>query len=314
MLELVNNARGSVGLPELSVDPRLTSIAAGWASSMASAGDISHNPALGSQLGQGWIRLTENVGMGFSLESIHQALMESAGRARRRGLLGGLTDSSATAWCDHPAKSRGGRPVDPTLPSSEQAISAREVTVDDDMPQEVLELLAGEHVVHFLYGTGRVEKEWQGEHDGHRTRYVAVRYRRDGLVVSFPAERAAELGVRRPIAADVVPVVLDALTGGRPLDHQLFVHRKRHNEEALRSGDALLVAATVRDLHAREASSSRRLPPSEVALKRRAIQLLCGEISAARGISEEEALAEILQRLPHVVRRGRGRPRTRAAA
>ncbi len=204
--------------------------------------------------------------------------------------------------------------MDPTVPSSEQTISAREVDAHVDMPHDAPELRAGDDVVHFLYGTGRVEKEWHGEHDGHCARFVAVRYRRDGLVVSFPAARAAELGVRRPIAADAVSVVLDALTGGRAIDRQPFVHRKRHNEEALRSGDALLVAATVRDLHARETSSSRRLPPSEVALKRRAIQLLCGEISAARGISEEEALAEILQRLPQVVRRGRGRPRTRAAA
>ena len=78
MLELVNQARTSAGLPELSLDPRLSSIAAGWASTMAAAGDISHNPALGGQLGQGWVRLTENVGMGLSLESIHRALMESA--------------------------------------------------------------------------------------------------------------------------------------------------------------------------------------------------------------------------------------------
>jgi len=204
--------------------------------------------------------------------------------------------------------------VDVTAPSSGQQTAVREGTVDDAMPRDLVELVAGEHVVHFLYGTGSVEKEWQGEHEGRRTRFVAVRYRREDLVVSFPAERASELGVRRPIAADAVPELLEALTTGRPVDHQLFVHRKRRNEEALRSGDALLVAATVRDLHARETSSSRRLPPSEVALKRRAIELLCGEISAARGISEEEAMAEIMRRLPQVVRRGRGRPRTRAVA
>lgn len=105
MLELVNNALGSVGLPELSVGRRLTSIAAGWASGMASAGDISHNPALGRQLGQGWIRLTENVGMGFSLKSIHQALMESAphyANLTDPGVseigIGSATDDVGTTW------------------------------------------------------------------------------------------------------------------------------------------------------------------------------------------------------------------------
>jgi hypothetical protein len=43
---------------------------------MASAGTISHNPNLSTQV-TGWMKLAENVGMGPSIDSVHQAFVAS---------------------------------------------------------------------------------------------------------------------------------------------------------------------------------------------------------------------------------------------
>ena len=73
---LANSLRASVGVPALTFDDTLASVARTWAGTMAANGTISHNPNLASQL-TGWIKLDENVGMGPDVDTIHQALVAS---------------------------------------------------------------------------------------------------------------------------------------------------------------------------------------------------------------------------------------------
>jgi hypothetical protein len=76
VLALLNQTRASAGIPALVVNPTMASVARSWAGTMAAAGTISHNPNL-STLVTGWTRLGENVGMGGSVDSVHQALLAS---------------------------------------------------------------------------------------------------------------------------------------------------------------------------------------------------------------------------------------------
>jgi uncharacterized protein YkwD len=74
----INELRASRGLPSLAVDTRLTATARGWASSMASAGTISHNPNLAAQAPGDWLKLGENVGVGADVPTLHNAFVNSA--------------------------------------------------------------------------------------------------------------------------------------------------------------------------------------------------------------------------------------------
>jgi len=76
-VSLLNQLRASKGLGPLSVDPALNGIASGWSDHMAAAGTISHNPNLASQAPSNWQTLGENVGMGPSVQSIHDAFVAS---------------------------------------------------------------------------------------------------------------------------------------------------------------------------------------------------------------------------------------------
>lgn len=76
LLTLSNTVRATVGAPPLTLDPQLSAVAQNWSNQMASVGGISHNPSLKDQV-FGWSRLAENVGMGPSIEVIHQALVNS---------------------------------------------------------------------------------------------------------------------------------------------------------------------------------------------------------------------------------------------
>ncbi len=76
LLALTNQARASVGAPALSLDAGISAVARSWAQTMAAQGDISHNPDMGSMI-SGWSRLAENVGVGSSINQVHDALLAS---------------------------------------------------------------------------------------------------------------------------------------------------------------------------------------------------------------------------------------------
>lgn len=82
LLTLTNTVRAAAGSAPLTLDPALSSIAAGWAQSMAAAGNISHNPNLKAQIEgafSDWRKTGENVGFGPTLQSVQDALVASAG-------------------------------------------------------------------------------------------------------------------------------------------------------------------------------------------------------------------------------------------
>lgn len=75
----INAERRSRGRGALVVKDDLSAVARSWATKMAQAGKISHNPNLAKQVKGNWTILGENVGMGGSVESLHRAFMDSPG-------------------------------------------------------------------------------------------------------------------------------------------------------------------------------------------------------------------------------------------
>ena len=77
VLTLIQQTRSSAGAPALRVDSALTSAARSWAAKMARDGTISHNVGLGSQVTAS--KLAENVGMGATVDIVHQGFLNSSG-------------------------------------------------------------------------------------------------------------------------------------------------------------------------------------------------------------------------------------------
>ena len=76
LLSLTNQLRSSQGLSPLTIDAQLTRVAQAWASTVSGRGVISHNSSLPSQL-TGWKVLGENVGVGGTVDAIHQGFLAS---------------------------------------------------------------------------------------------------------------------------------------------------------------------------------------------------------------------------------------------
>jgi hypothetical protein len=86
LVSLTNQERTSRGLAPLQLELQLTRIARDWSTRMAAQGSLSHRPNLGGAIIGSWQRVGENVGVGPSVERIHDAFMNSTGH--RNNVLG----------------------------------------------------------------------------------------------------------------------------------------------------------------------------------------------------------------------------------
>ena len=78
----INQLRASKGLRQLQVSGELTGVARGWTDQMVRNGQISHNPNLGSQVSGNWTKLGENVGVGYDVNGLMQAFINSPAHYR----------------------------------------------------------------------------------------------------------------------------------------------------------------------------------------------------------------------------------------
>jgi hypothetical protein len=73
----INRLRASKGLGQLAVSGDLVAMARRWTDRMVAAGQISHNPNLGTEIGGPWTKMGENVGVGYDVAGLMQAFINS---------------------------------------------------------------------------------------------------------------------------------------------------------------------------------------------------------------------------------------------
>jgi uncharacterized protein YkwD len=106
-LTKINQERAYRGLRKLVSDGELASTSRSWSAYMARQGKISHDPNLAqvaSRVEPDWRRIGENVGVGHTVQSLHDAFMASSGH--RANILGasynrvgiGVVHSDGKIW------------------------------------------------------------------------------------------------------------------------------------------------------------------------------------------------------------------------
>jgi uncharacterized protein YkwD len=77
MKGLVNEARLRHNTDRLFFRRRLVRVARRHSRAMANSGTLFHSSNLGAKMPRGWRIVGENVGVGYSIESLHEAFMAS---------------------------------------------------------------------------------------------------------------------------------------------------------------------------------------------------------------------------------------------
>jgi hypothetical protein len=101
---MVNSLRSASGAGALTVDPALASVAQQWAAHMAGAASVSHNPNLSVLAPQGWTKMGEITGSGYSVNAVFSVLAASSSSTTvvdpvfNRTGIGVATDSKGQVW------------------------------------------------------------------------------------------------------------------------------------------------------------------------------------------------------------------------
>lgn len=102
---LTNGVRASAGLAPLARDGSLDAQAVAWAQELARSGQLRHSNIPRAVIGKPWSTVGENVGVGPSVQILHDALVASsghyaniAGPAYTRVGIGVAVDASGQVW------------------------------------------------------------------------------------------------------------------------------------------------------------------------------------------------------------------------
>ncbi len=100
-LAMLNQARVASGLAPVTMKADLADDALAWSKHMQSEQELSHNPNL-SSVAPDWDKLGENVGVGTSIGSLHEAFMNSA--SHRGNILGDYDSVGIAVVAETPTK------------------------------------------------------------------------------------------------------------------------------------------------------------------------------------------------------------------
>ena len=123
----VTAERQAQGRPALPMEDDLVAVARNHSAAMAATARLYHNSLLGQQV-QGWQLVAENVGMGSSVDQVHQALMASPQHradilnVRFDGIGIGVVQSGGSMWVTEVFRQRAGAAAlasDPPAPTPE---------------------------------------------------------------------------------------------------------------------------------------------------------------------------------------------------
>jgi hypothetical protein len=98
---MLNQARAASGLAPVTMSADLTDDALAWSKHMKAEQELSHNPNL-SAVASDWDKLGENVGVGTSIASLHEAFMNSA--SHRGNILGDYDSVGIAVVAETPTK------------------------------------------------------------------------------------------------------------------------------------------------------------------------------------------------------------------
>ncbi|MFA5566823.1 MAG: CarD family transcriptional regulator [Acidimicrobiia bacterium] len=146
----------------------------------------------------------------------------------------------------------------------------------------------GDRVVYPHHGAAVIERRENRFAFGEETEYLVLRMAHGDLVLSVPADKAEDVGMRPPISGEDVEDLFELLRKKDVREPSNWSRRFKNHQEKLKSGDVYQVAEVVRNLALREVSKG--LSAGEKSMLVRARSVLVSELSFALDVSEEEAL------------------------
>ncbi|MGB3456913.1 MAG: CarD family transcriptional regulator [Litorimonas sp.] len=153
----------------------------------------------------------------------------------------------------------------------------------------------GQHVIYPAHGVGEVIGIEQEVIAGFDIEVYVVKFEQDKMTLRVPTAKAGDSGMRALSNDLILKDAFTTLKGRARIKRTMWSRRAQEYEAKINSGDLILVAEVVRDLHRTEAQPEQSY--SERQLYERALDRMVREVAAIRKQSHDTAMEDILDTL-----------------
>jgi len=148
-----------------------------------------------------------------------------------------------------------------------------------------------DYVVYPSHGVGKVVSIEEQEVAGFMLEMFVISFEKDKMTLRVPTAKADSVGMRPLSSPDVVEQAMRTLKGRARVKRAMWSRRAQEYEQKINSGDLIMIAEVVRDLH--RSDDQREQSYSERQLYEAALERLTREIAAVDAGDEDGAQKKI---------------------
>ena len=146
----------------------------------------------------------------------------------------------------------------------------------------------GDHVVYPAHGVGSVIGIETQDVVGYSLEVYVITFAHDKMTLRVPTKKAVASGLRALAEGNVVSRALTTLKGRARVKRTMWSRRAQEYEAKINSGDLILIAEVVRDLHRAENQPEQSY--SERQLYESALDRMAREVAAIEQIDRDAAI------------------------
>ena len=155
-----------------------------------------------------------------------------------------------------------------------------------------LSLEVGDLVVYPIYGVGEIENFDSYNIDGSQQDFILINFKQDKMKLRIPKDKASNSGLRKLSNKNRLSKALEVLEEKPSIKKDMWIKRAKEYEKNINSGDPVLIAEVVRDLHKKEDSLEQQ-SYSERQIYLTALKRLSNEYAAVQNLEKKSAKSKL---------------------
>ena len=150
---------------------------------------------------------------------------------------------------------------------------------------------AGNHVVYPAHGVGRVLAVEEQHISGYELEMLVIEFEKEKMLLRIPTAKVQSAGLRTLSTKKEMQNALRTLKGKVRIKRTMWSRRAQEYEAKINSGDPILIAEVVRDLHRNADQPDQSY--SERQIYQAALERLSRELAVVEKIDEDKAVQRV---------------------
>ncbi|MBT3329972.1 MAG: CarD family transcriptional regulator [Rhodospirillaceae bacterium] len=148
-----------------------------------------------------------------------------------------------------------------------------------------------DYVVYPTHGVGQITGIEDQEIAGTQLKLFVVLFHKEKMTLRVPVNKAEVSGMRALASADKMKTAMTTLKGRARVKRTMWSRRAQEYEAKINSGDPVLIAEVIRDLHRGEGQPEQSY--SERQIYEAAMERLVRELAVVESLDEDQATEKL---------------------